>query len=321
MSAESAPRRAGILILALTNTCGCRCVFCGLPDAPSSPLLSKSVLVAMLENPPGGDMWNEVNISGGDPLVIPSVRMLFPEMHSRRNRFDSLSVCSAGIPAAAAVAGLEAFDDGEPLALYVSVDGVGALHDEIRRRPGGFEEVRRFLDVARKRENITIALTCVINRLNVDRLDELANWALDQNLPISYAIVNSSDHYIRSEPLYHGVKLSPAQVARSIDFLLRRSRQRLDDDLIRVMEGGRRELPCRLLNEGFLVTSDGTVSICGTSAMMVLGRVATNAETASEWRTVSQRRPSALATGVRTACDSCTTNCYAWRHRDERAAD
>jgi MoaA/NifB/PqqE/SkfB family radical SAM enzyme len=306
------------LILSLTNACGCRCVFCGLPDAPARPLLSRSLLIAALENAPSG-RWDEVNITGGDPLVMPLAFSLFPELHERRARFRSLSISSAGIPAAAATAGLDAFDDGGPFAIYVSVDGVGALHDDIRRRPGGFVEVQKFLDALRRRPNITVALSCVINRLNVDRLDELADWSADEKLPISYAIINKSNHYIRSEPLYDGVKLSPAEADRAVDFLRRRSRQLLNDDLIRVMNGGRRELPCRLLHQGFLITPDGTVSICGTSDTMILGRVAANADSVSDWRATGERRSAVLANGARTTCDSCTTNCYAWRHSDDHA--
>jgi MoaA/NifB/PqqE/SkfB family radical SAM enzyme len=309
--ARTAPK--GILILSLTSACGCNCVFCGLPDSRPHTVLSPASLVTALEGAPNG-RWQEVNITGGDPLVMPAAHRLFPELLARMDRFARLSVSTAGVPAKAALAGLAALAEVPSLDVYVSLDGVGGLHDRVRRREGAFAEVSAFLEAARRRDGITIALTCVINSLNVDGLDELADYAQERGFPVSYAVVNSSDHYIRSLPLYDATRLTADQVERALGFLSRRSKQRLNEDLRRVMRGGRRELPCRLLHDGVLVTSDGAVSICGTSQRMLL---ATEPQvTDSAWRSALGRRQNLLASGVSDVCGTCTSNCYAWRTTD-----
>lgn len=306
---------AGILILSLASACGCNCVFCGLPDSRPHTVMTRPVLVRALEGAPHGGPWLEVNITGGDPLVIPAARRLFSDLLARRDRFARLSVSTAGVPAAPALAGLDLLGDLPQFDLYVSVDGVGELHDQIRRRPGAFAEVTTFLREAQGRGGIDIALTCVINRLNVDHLDSLADYAEDAGFPISYAIVNSSDHYIRSLPLYDDVSLLPGQVDRAIDFLDRRSSQRLNEDLRSVLRGGERRLPCRLLPSGFMVTSDGAVSICGTSQRMILGTMAP--PSGAGWNAAVARRPLLLADGASEVCARCTSNCYAWRNSDD----
>lgn len=306
---------SGILILSLATACGCKCVFCGLPDTRPHTVLSPAAVAAALEGSPTGAPWQEVNLTGGDPLVIPAARALFGEVLSRRHTFDRLSVSTAGVPAAKALQGF-AMLEHSPLDVYVSLDGVGELHDQIRRRPGAFAEATRFIEQARAREGVSIALTCVINRLNIDHLDELSDWAEAHELPLSHAVVNSSDHYIRSQPLYERVSLDAEQAERAMEFLARRSTQRLNEDLARVLRGGRRELPCRLLSDGVLLTSDGAVAICGTSQRMVLADQLPAEDTAGAWRRALDGRANLLAGGAAEVCGTCTTNCYAWRTSD-----
>lgn len=277
------------------------------------------VLRAALENPPVGAQWREVNLTGGDPLVIPAARRLFPEVLERSHLFQGLSVSTAGVPAARALAGLAALDAGRPVDVYVSVDGVGPLHDAVRGRSGAFHEVTAFLDAARIVPWVRLAITCVINRYNVEHLDEVADFAQSIGVPISYAVVNRSDHYINSDPLYDGVSLSKAQAMSAIAFLDRRSTQLLDEDLRKVLLGGKRERPCRLLDDGVMVTSDGAVSICGTSRRMVLSAPAPAQDPGSAWSHAMARRPVVLAQGAHETCLDCTTNCYAWRRADVRS--
>jgi MoaA/NifB/PqqE/SkfB family radical SAM enzyme len=306
----------GILIMSLVTACGCKCAFCGLPDSRPHTVLSGEALVAALEGAPAGGRWEEVNITGGDPLVIPAARRLFPALLARRHYYDVLSVSTAGVPAKAALLGLDALDDGSPLDIYVSLDGVGELHDRIRRRPGAFTQVSRFLREAGQRRSVSIALTCVINRMNVEHLDEVADHAEELGLPISYAVVNSSDHYIRSLPLYNDVSLSPKQSEQVIQFLTRRSKQRLDSDLRGVLRGDRRKLPCRLLHKGVLLTSDGAAAICGTSQRMILTEKLPDFDIPVAWAAAQSRRSELLASGVAEVCQTCTTNCFAWRNSD-----
>lgn len=307
----------GILILSLDSACGCDCVFCGLPLIRPHTTLSAAALVAALEGAPSG-RWEEVNLTGGDPLVMPSARRLFPLILDRKDTFERLSVSTAGVPAKAALTGLDALDQGFPLDVFVSLDGVGEVHDRVRRRPGAFDEATAFLEETRRRDHVSVALTCVINLHNVDRLDELADYAEDNGWPISYAVVNDSDHYINSASLYPRVALNADQKQQAIDFLTRRSRQRLDSDLRAMLRGEQRKLPCRLLHKGALVTSDGAVSICGTSQDMILSERLPDdeAEARTEMGAALARRPDLLAAGAAKTCQTCTTNCFAWRNSD-----
>ena len=307
----------GILILSLTNVCGCDCVFCDLPSAPKKPELSLELLIAALENPPGAETWEEVNLTGGDPLVVPSARRLMAEVLERRHRFSTLSLCSAGVPSRAAIAGLLSIPEDVELELYVSLDGVDAVHDQIRGRAGAFQEVLAFLRAGSARLRTRVALNCVINARNVHCLDEVADLAERLGLPIGYSVVAETDHYIASKALYPSVRLGPAEAEAAIEFLGRRSQHPFDGDLKRLLRGGLRNTPCRLLEEGFLLTPDGAVAVCGSDRRMILTTVKSGADALSGWQTAIEARHRWLAQGAAAEpCARCTTNCYSWRMAD-----
>lgn len=310
----------GILILSLATACACNCVFCGLPDSTPHEVMPRDVLITALEGPPDAGRWAEVNLTGGDPLVVPGAQSLFPEVLVRQALFERLSVSTAGIPASSALRALEALTAVVPLEVYVSLDGVGELHDRIRRRRLAFAHADRFIRACAADDRVRLALTCVINRYNADRLDEVADYAAERGVAVSYALVNESDHYITSAPLYQDVSLRADQLDTVADFLARRSRQRLDEDLLSVLSGGVRRLPCRLLRDGLLVTPDGTISVCGTSRKMILGDLGGASENGHvAWLAATSRRTDSFVATARVTCSTCTTNCFAWRKSDEPA--
>jgi MoaA/NifB/PqqE/SkfB family radical SAM enzyme len=316
---ESSPASSKILILSLATACACNCVFCGLPETKPHLVMSRGLLTAAIEGPIGGGRWAEVNLTGGDPLIVPGARSLFSEILARRHFFDRLSVSTAGIPTTSALRGLAILADNMPLEVYVSLDGVGELHDQIRGRRDAFLHADRFIRECAEDARVQLALTCVINRHNADRLDEVADYAVERGIPVSYALVNESDHYITSAPLYSDVSLRADQLDVIADFLIRRSSQRLDEELQSVLSGGLRKLPCRLLRDGLLLTPDGTVSICGTSKKMQLGVMGSLTETeyASAWQAAQARRTDSFVEAARGTCSTCTTNCFAWKASDE----
>lgn len=300
------PLPKGILLLSLATACGCDCVFCGLPESKRHSVLKPELLIAAIEGHQPGHPWQEINITGGDPLIIPEARRLFPLLAERRAHFAQISVCTAGIPSKQASCGLTELSEAvNNLYLYVSLDGIGELHDKIRRRQGAFKEVEKFVAEARLKTG-NLFFHCVVNRLNVSALDEIANYSENTGIPIVYGLVNVSDHYIDNQNRYEGVELSPSQVELAADFFQRRYPQHWYGDLLRPFRGGNRQLPCRLLSRGFLVTSDGTISICGTSKKMVLNENDGASDAASWWSAGVSKRADLLTEGIKTVCQKCS---------------
>ena len=67
-----------------------------------------------------------------------------------------------------------------PFTVKPSIDGVGALHDEIRGVPGNWEQlletIRRLKELEEEYSNLHIELGTVVSRFNKERLDEIEDF-------------------------------------------------------------------------------------------------------------------------------------------------
>jgi 23S rRNA (adenine2503-C2)-methyltransferase len=302
---SSAPER--VLLLSLASACGCDCVFCGLPQSERHTVLDRRALVAAIEGHPRGQPWEELNLTGGEPLLVPEVRPLFSELGRLRDHFESVSLCTSGIPAKATLAGLRALVDAVgSIGLYVSLDGVKDVHDRARGRIGAFAEVEAFLAEA---PSLVSKLTvhCVIHKGNVSELDSLTDYCNERGHPLVFGLANSSDHYISNQHKVGAMGLTSEDVGPIVEFFERRGITQYDRNILGTLAGTPRRQPCRLLQEGILLTSGGDVAVCGTSSSLKLGKLASVAPD-GDWIAALARRDGVLS-AARSACDTCT---YTW---------
>lgn len=296
----------GILIVSMATQCACRCVFCGLPDTEQHSVIAPTTLALAVEGHTPNQPWTEVNLTGGDPLILPSARALFQILATKRPHFCRVSVCTAGIPAGKALDGLEALLRLIPdVIVYISLDGVGPVHDRVRGRAGAFNECDRFVTEAR-RQTARVFLHCVINSWNVQHLDDVADYADARSLQVAYAFINISDHYINNAHLNLPQHLTGDEIDTASDFLSRRSPGYLYDDLIGAMRGLPRPVPCRLLTEGVLLTSDGVMAICGSDTRMILGTLTQQPHATREsWDQLVANRPRIIGDHAADVCKRC----------------
>jgi len=106
------------------------------------------------------------------------------------------------------------------LRVLVSLDGIGAAHDRIRRKPGAFERIAEGLRVAVQhpalRKNLTIAMTLIPR--NVDHLGEILHFVKAIGIP--RMVISPVLSVARGEP----VRLQPralAMAASRISLLVR----------------------------------------------------------------------------------------------------
>ncbi|HET9596754.1 MAG TPA: radical SAM/SPASM domain-containing protein [Anaeromyxobacteraceae bacterium] len=162
-------------------------------------------------------------ISGGEPLMYPHVVEL-AELAYRH--------CQPGVINIPTNAILPTIPDrveriaracpGSQLIVNLSLDGIGAKHDEIRGIPGNFEKFEerlgQLLALRRRLPNLTVGIHSVISVFSVGHLDEL----------IAYADRSGADQFITeiAEPRVEldtvGLPITPSKEAygRAIDRLI-----------------------------------------------------------------------------------------------------
>jgi MoaA/NifB/PqqE/SkfB family radical SAM enzyme len=126
------------------------------------------------------------------------------------------------------------------LIVNLSLDGVGARHDEIRNVPGNFERTmacyRGLRAVADSGDapNLTLGLHTVISKFNLDELEEI--YALAQELAPDSYVTEIAEERVELDTVGAGITPSPDDYARVIDWLRARLRGQTFGGISRVTQ-------------------------------------------------------------------------------------
>lgn len=153
-----------------TNACTARCMHCSSNSAKRShdELTTDEVFDLIDQLARAGVV--DLGISGGEPFIR---RDLLEIVAHSKLRGMSVGVATNGAklrPDQAA----QLFELGLNR-LQISLDGLAAAHDRLRRWPGLFERVLRAIEVARA-AGLKVHICCTITRLNAGELDEFVEF-------------------------------------------------------------------------------------------------------------------------------------------------
>jgi len=79
--------------------------------------------------------------------------------------------------------------------LMLSVDGIGARHDIIRRKDGLFDRLERGLAHTRSHyPDIVVIVNAVLSRLNADQLEDIARFGKDHDTHVAFQAMDVTDY-------------------------------------------------------------------------------------------------------------------------------
>ena len=175
------------LLLMLTKRCNLRCEFCDIHD--STEEMKTEDAIKVIENVKRLGVRLLV-ITGGEPFLH---RDLFKIVRYAKD--IGLDVCITTNGSLI----LDRLDEIDPSGLdtlSVSLDGIGSVHDEMRRGNGIFKKVQQGIDKL-KTHNCTVALNFVLTNKNADQLEKVYSWAKERGLFFDFWPVNyCKDLYI-----------------------------------------------------------------------------------------------------------------------------
>ena len=179
-------------ILAVNHRCNTFCVMCDIwsrPDRHELPPEWYRRLPRSLRN---------INISGGEPFMrddIPAIiEVLRGHLDSPRFVFSTNGVLTDKIVAQAA----EMARRG-PIAIRISTDGVGEVHDRIRNHKGCFEKVMRTVRELKAAGITDLGLACTGSRDNPGALGAVKKLAEELGVDYVCSVVHSSEVYFGNQ--------------------------------------------------------------------------------------------------------------------------
>ncbi|MBI4227785.1 MAG: radical SAM protein [Candidatus Omnitrophica bacterium] len=184
-------------ILYVTAHCNFRCKMCFYLDQIESASTHELTLEEMRRISRSFGRLIQLSLTGGEPFLRRDLAEI-AEVFARQNRVRYLTIPTNGsLPdrVEGVVSRLLASCPGTCVRIPLSLDGVGADHDAIRRTPGSFERVgetyRRLAALRARSRNLLIDVNTTFSGLNQDGVDRIVEfvdreWEVD-NLSVTYA--------------------------------------------------------------------------------------------------------------------------------------
>ncbi|HUT55325.1 MAG TPA: radical SAM protein [bacterium] len=262
-----------------TLRCDGHCGHCGIwKEKPTGVELGASDLGRVL----AGALFQKVEtawITGGEPTLRDDLGELAAAMASSLSALCTLGLATNGLDPDRVIARVKAMRGAlDParhgLFAHLSLDGTGAIHDQVRGRPGAFAAVAETLSrlVKLRDDNpaarIEIGLNCVIQPGNVAGLDDLFAFARGRGLPLMFNVVLVTDQIYRNQSMGAALAFSDDDRRRVIAFLDRIAPEspapfRYQYGIIKeVLRGGTRPRRCLTLFTTININADGSLFPC-----------------------------------------------------------
>lgn len=276
---KPSPPRA--MHLLATGKCHARCIMCGIWKA--DPEKKPDLTLMQWDRVFADRLFSRLEfagISGGEPFLRPDLPELLALLHRHSPHLRRLSITTSGTVPEKMEKALErlvsyCLNNRLLLDISVSQHGLGQVFERITGVPQASEKARKAFDILksyRLKGELTLSINAVLLRENLGQARQLAAWALEQDIPISFAVGEQrarfrnqemADAFVPNED--HGKllvilrELGDELSARSLHSLRYR-------DLVRMMEkGSPRTLPCYYALGGFVLGHDAQLYYCSHS--------------------------------------------------------
>jgi D,D-heptose 1,7-bisphosphate phosphatase len=216
--------------VSVTDRCNSRCRTCNIWKKEIGQELTADELDRVFRSLGRAPYW--ITFSGGEPFLRRDLEDLchsaYTHCHPAILNIPTNGLLHRQIPARVAEIARRCPDS--QLIVNLSLDGVGARHDEIRNVPGNFERAmdtyRGLKEVAASggAPNLTVGLHTVISAFNLAEFDEV--YALAQELEPDSYVTEIAEERVELGTVGSGITPSADDYARVIDHLSERLRVR-----------------------------------------------------------------------------------------------
>lgn len=179
-------------IIAITLNCNSRCIMCDIWKNK----IPNELPAEYYKKLPGS--LKDINITGGEPFLRQDIVEIVRNMRAAAPHARFIMNTNGFMPHMVRkhLPGILAIDPN--FAFRVSIDGIGAAHDAIRRIPGGYKKILESLKIAKElgAKDLGIAFTLIDQ--NVDELPKVQKLADDLGVEFSMTVATNSVIYFGS---------------------------------------------------------------------------------------------------------------------------
>jgi len=271
------PGKPQALSLEITHDCIARCIMCNIWQIPRDVAsLSVDQWLRLLASPLFSNL-RELDITGGEPYLVKDLPDLLAGIrdlkHKHLKALRSIAITTNGILTRRVLDYTESILQSlnacnVELVVACAVDAAGPLHDQIRRVEDAWSKVHAtiqgLINIRSKFPNLVLGLKTTILPVNVDALDEIADYAVANDLfTIMSPCIITQGRYLNPEKAVD-MAFSEQQIQKMIRFYQKgRSFWRFhNEQMIRFLQTGTVKKPCTCGFNYFFIRYDGTLLLC-----------------------------------------------------------
>ena len=221
-----------VLIYHCTFVCDARCEMCSNWERGDR---KSDMSLAEIERTFKSDLWKNVeiaNLSGGEPTTRNDMVEISRVMLDSFPRLRKFGINTTGltphraIPMVTKVAEL-CQERGIIFSTRVSIDGVGEMHNKVRKVKSGFDKALktiRAMQELQKRVPFNFGISTTIFSMNLDDAENILAWARKEQLDIVFNMVRFTEPMLGNAKLAETCKPVGAEEERMRRFFLERVR-------------------------------------------------------------------------------------------------
>ena len=266
------------MIINLTYWCNSRCKMCNIWQVRPKNEMSFEEWEKVMKDPVFKTI-EALTISGGEATLHPKFFELSELFVKSMPKLYQLNVITNGFMTDYIVERVKKLitlckQNNVHLNISVSIDGIGKVHEDIRRIPNAFEKSSRTLlelKKLQKKHDFSIGSGSLLLRQNLDKIDDVKKWFKKNDIPLNFQIVGFHETFVDNLETQKDLDFKATQNKLLIKTLqkLAKSEKKLDfqsyywKDLIGMYRDGLpRTTPCPFQKDQFVLDSWGDVYYC-----------------------------------------------------------
>jgi len=200
------PRSA---FLAITFRCNSRCLMCDIWKKKSREELSPDDYKKLPSS------LREIDITGGEPFLRNDLLKIIKVLKEVCPKAKMLITTNGLLPKRINEMVPKMLETDKNLALRISLDGMGRVHDKIRGIPKAFDKAMETLKALKKLEAKDIGIVFTLMKKNKDELPKILDLCKKEKLNFSLNLVHESPIYFGEKK--RGLRPNPKEIKESLE--------------------------------------------------------------------------------------------------------
>jgi len=315
------PLRPRQWMFPVTYRCNARCVMCNIWQSPKVDELSTEQWVPILDDCLFAGV-ESVNLTGGEPTLRRDLPQLAQLLIDKLPALRRLTLTTNALDTKRVIdhcyqLGKLCAAHGISYFVGVSLDGVGALHDEMRGIPGAFEKAEKTLEelkLLQNRDLLRMGVNCTLTRANLHDAEHLWEWCSERELAVNFILASFAEDYYDNTEAQADLEFTAQQRQILLNLLHKLAARRSLGNLAAyfyadaermIGEGAQRTTPCVFQKDAFILDARGDLQYCVYSRK--LGNVAEESAADLYYAPHNLEHRQHL---IADECEDCTVTCF-----------